>query len=155
MKFSYLYNGQDKKILKDAEDALNRLIDCVHEIIEYDRQAKINPIGIANCITFNKEAAKLEEMLEAEGIRGEKVNCKYGCVPFNELVKGYKGTSCNPAGQTKYLEEQKTELNIMMGLCLGHDMIFNAKSKAPVTPFIVKERKLNHNTLIVLNQNKN
>jgi uncharacterized metal-binding protein len=34
-----------------------------------------------------------------------------------------------------------------MGLCLGHDMIFNAKSEAPVTPLIVKDRKLNHRTL--------
>jgi uncharacterized metal-binding protein len=35
----------------------------------------------------------------------------------------------------------------MMGLCLGHDMIFNASSKAPVTPLLVKDRKLKHNTL--------
>lgn len=60
-----------------------------------------------------------------------------------------KGISCNPAGQAKYLEEKGTELNIMMGLCLGHDIIFNAKSKAPVTPLLVKDRKLNHHTLRV------
>jgi uncharacterized metal-binding protein len=41
----------------------------------------------------------------------------------------------------------------MMGLCLGHDMIFNSKSKAPVTPLIVKDRKLKHNTISVLNEN--
>jgi uncharacterized metal-binding protein len=68
-------------------------------------------------------------------------------VPFNDLVTGYKGVSCNPAGQAKYLEEKRTELNIMVGLCLGHDMIFNSKSKAPVTPLVVKDRKLQHNTL--------
>jgi uncharacterized metal-binding protein len=69
-------------------------------------------------------------------------------------VPGYKGISCNPAGQAKYLEDKGTELNIMMGLCLGHDMIFNARSKAPVTPLIVKDRKLNHNTLEVLQTNE-
>ena len=41
-----------------------------------------------------------------------------------------------------------------MGLCLGHDMIFNAKSKAPVTPLIVKDRKLNHHTIAVLKESK-
>jgi uncharacterized metal-binding protein len=38
---------------------------------------------------------------------------------------------------------------------LGHDMIFNAKSEAPVTPLVVKDRKLNHQPLDVFNQNKN
>jgi uncharacterized metal-binding protein len=43
----------------------------------------------------------------------------------------------------------------MMGLCLGHDMIFNAKSKAPVTPLVVKDRKENHNTIKLLSPNNN
>jgi uncharacterized metal-binding protein len=83
---------------------------------------------------FQNEAERLEEILSEAGFIVDKVNCKYGKVPFKNLVPGYKGVSCNPAGQAKYLEEKKTELNIMMGLCLGHDMIFNSKSKAPVTP---------------------
>ena len=33
---------------------------------------------------------------------------------------------------------------------LLEDMIFNSKSKAPVTPLVVKDRKLNHHTLDVL-----
>ena len=150
MEFSDLYTEEDKQILKDAEDALNPRIDRIDEIIEYAREAKIKKIGIANCITFNKEANKLEEMLLNEGFQVATVNCKYGRVPFNDLVPGYKGISCNPAGQANYLEEQDTELNIMMGLCLGHDIIFNMKSKAPVTPLIVKDRKLKHQTLQVL-----
>jgi uncharacterized metal-binding protein len=143
--FNSLYNASDKQILKQAEDSLNPGIDRVNEIIEYAREAKILRIGIANCITFNREANQLEEILTKA----------YGKVPFNELVPGYKGISCNPAGQAKYLEEKETELNIMMGLCLGHDMIFNAKSKAPVTPLLVKDRKLNHNTLMVFKSNLN
>jgi len=147
--FSALYSDTDKQILKQAEDSLNPQIDRINEIIEYAREAKIKKIGIANCTTFIKEANQLEDILMNAGFQVEKVHCKYGRVPFNELIPGYKGISCNPAGQAKYLEEKGTELNIMMGLCLGHDMIFNAKSKAPVTPLLVKDRKLNHNTLEV------
>jgi uncharacterized metal-binding protein len=33
---------------------------------------------------------------------------------------------------------------------MGHDMIFNARSKAPVTPLVVKDRILNHYTLEIL-----
>ncbi len=147
--FNSLYSDSDKQILKHAEDSLNPAIDRVNEIIEYAKEAKISRIGIANCVTFNREAGLLEEILTRAGLKVDKVHCKYGKVPFNELVPGYKGMSCNPAGQAKYLEEKGTELNIMMGLCLGHDMIFNSKSKAPVTPLIVKDRKLAHNTLMV------
>ncbi len=147
MNFAGLYKEKDLQILKDAEDSLNPKIDRVQEIIEYAKHAGLKNIGIANCTTFIKEADKLELILQNEGFEVYKVNCKYGRVPFNDLLPGYKGVSCNPAGQAQYLEVKGTELNIMMGLCLGHDIIFNAKSKAPVTPLIVKDRKLKHHTI--------
>ncbi|MBK7710898.1 MAG: DUF1847 domain-containing protein [Bacteroidales bacterium] len=145
--YSTLYNDTDKQILKQAEDSLDPKLDRVDEIIRYAKEAEINKIGIANCTTFNKEANQLEVTLSDAGFQVEKVHCKYGRVPFNDLIPGYTGISCNPAGQAQYLEDKGTELNIMMGLCLGHDMIFNARSKAPVTPLLVKDRKLKHNTL--------
>lgn len=152
--FGSLYNNTDKQILKLAEDSLNPHIDRVEEIIAFAKESKLKKIGIANCTAFIREADQLEEILIESGFQVEKVHCKYGKVPFDELVPGYRGVSCNPAGQAKYLEEKGTELNIMMGLCLGHDMIFNSKSKAPVTPLIVKDRKLKHNTLQVFSQNR-
>lgn len=147
MDFTSLYNNKDKRILRIAENSLNLSNDRIQEIIEYAKEANIKKIGIANCTTFTKEANILETILVKEGFQIEKVNCKIGRVPFSDLVLDYKGISCNPAGQAKYLEEKNTELNIMMGLCLGHDMIFNSKSSAPVTSLIVKDRKLKHHTI--------
>lgn len=141
-----LYNDQDKQILKIAEDSLNPRIDRIAEIIEYAKEAGISRIGIAHCTAFNKESERLEGIIHDAGFEVSRVNCKYGRVPFNDLLPGYKGVSCNPAGQAKFLEEKGTELNVMMGLCLGHDMIFNSKSKAPVTPLIVKDRLSGHCT---------
>jgi uncharacterized metal-binding protein len=149
---SLIYNEQDKQVLKTAEDSLDPHIDRVQEIIEFAKEAKMNRIGIAHCTAFNRESDQLQTILMNSGFKVEKVNCKYGRVPFNDLVSGYKGITCNPAGQAKYLEEKGTELNIMVGLCLGHDMIFNAKSRAPVTPLVVKDRKLQHQTLRLLQQ---
>jgi len=34
-----------------------------------------------------------------------------------------------------------------MGLCVGHDMVFNQTSVAPVTNLVVKDRIHKHNTL--------
>jgi uncharacterized metal-binding protein len=150
--FTELYNDQDLKVLKVAEDSLNPRVDRVHEIIAYAHEAKINKIGIANCISFNKEAIQLEDIFRNAGFEVEKVHCKYGKVPFDDLLPGYRGTSCNPAGQAEYLEEKDTQLNVMMGLCLGHDIIFNSKSKATETPLIVKDRKTKHKTIQVFEQ---
>jgi uncharacterized metal-binding protein len=145
-----LYNAEDRSILKIAEDSLDSKLDRVEEIIEYAHEAGLKKIGIANCTIFNKEALLLSEILSENGFTVKTVNCKYGKVPFTDLVEGYKGISCNPAGQAKYLEEKGTELNIMMGLCLGHDMIFNAKSVAPVTTLVVKDRVMKHKTIEIL-----
>lgn len=153
MNFSELYKEQDKEILKIAEDTNDRRAGRVQEIINYAKEAGFNKLGLAYCTTFAKEAEGLEKILTAEGFKVNKVSCKYGRVPFNELVPGYKGISCNPAGQAKYLEEHNTELNLMMGLCLGHDMIFNRKSAAPVTPILVKDRKQNQQIKEIFKQN--
>ena len=145
--YTTLYTEKDKEILKIAEDSLDPKLDRVNEIIEYCNEAGIKKIGIANCTSFIHEANHLESILAENGFTVDKVHCKLGKIPFNDLVEGYKGLSCNPAGQAEYLADKKTELNVMMGLCLGHDMIFNSKSQAPVTPLIVKDRKLKHHTV--------
>jgi uncharacterized metal-binding protein len=150
MNYRELYNSTDREIMKIAEDSLNPRVDRVEEIIRYAREAGIQRIGIANCTAFNKEADRLEDLLVEEGFEVAKANCKLGRIPFSDLLPDYKGVSCNPAGQASFLADFSAELNIMMGLCLGHDMIFNSKSSAPVTPLIVKDRKLWHNSLDAL-----
>ena len=152
--YTELYTDEDKEILKVAEDSLNPKVDRVDEIIAYCKEAGIKRIGIANCVSFNKQAKRLENVLTSEGFDVDKVHCKLGRVRFSDLVPDYKGVSCNPAGQAEYLADKDTEVNIMMGLCLGHDFIFNSKSKAPVTPLVVKDRKLDHHTIEVLKKEK-
>ena len=153
--YTVLYNDEDKKILKIAEDSVDRNLDRVDEIIEYCLEAGIKKIGIANCTTFIRETNQLERILIEKGFTVEKAHCKLGKVKFDTLITDYKGISCNPAGQANYLAEKKTELNIIIGLCLGHDMIFNSKSEAPVTTLVVKDRKEKHHTLNVLKSVQN
>lgn len=150
---SNLYTATDIQIMKDAEDSLNPKLDRVEELIEYAKKAKLNRIGIAHCVAVKNEAGFIKDRFEQEGFKIASVDCTYGKVPFNDLIEGYKGKACNPAGQAKYLADNKTEMNIMMGLCVGHDMIFNQKSKVPVTPLVVKDRKLKHKTIDILNNN--
>lgn len=52
---------------------------------------------------------------------------------------------CNPIGQASLLNEQKTEFNVAIGLCVGHDSLFYRYSDAPVTTLVAKDRVLAHN----------
>jgi uncharacterized metal-binding protein len=54
---------------------------------------------------------------------------------------------CNPIGQAMMLNNAETDLNIIMGLCVGHDSLFMKYSEAPVTVLAVKDRVLAHNPL--------
>ena len=57
---------------------------------------------------------------------------------------------CNPIAQAKLLNEQQTEFNIEIGLCVGHDTLFLRHSKVPTTVMIVKDRVLQHNPVAAL-----
>lgn len=53
-------------------------------------------------------------------------------------------------GQAQMLNRAKTELNIQMGLCLGHDILFQKHAEAPVTVLAVKDRVLANNPMGVV-----
>ncbi len=148
-----LYTDEDKKIMQIAEDARIVGKNRVEEIKKFARLSGYKRIGIANCVALQKEADKLKELLSDE-FDVFTSNCKIGRVPSKEIL-GYeaKGLTCNPVGQAHELSQSKTELNITLGLCMGHDILFNKTSKAPVTTLVVKDREFNHNSILALQSN--
>ena len=52
---------------------------------------------------------------------------------------------CSPVGQAALLAKAGTQLNVVIGLCVGHDSLFFMHSKAPATVLIAKDRVLAHN----------
>lgn len=143
-----LYSKEDLKLMRAAEDSLLMGQNRVNELIEFAKNTNVKKIGIAHCIGMTREAENLKQRLQSNSFEVHTVNCKYGKVPASEILEDEtaRGTSCNPAGQAKFLEENNTELNVSFGLCMGHDMLFNMKSKAPTTTLIVKDREHKHNT---------
>jgi len=57
---------------------------------------------------------------------------------------------CNPVGQAMLLDDAGSQLNVVVGLCVGHDALFTKTSKAPVTTLVVKDRVLCHNPVAAL-----
>ena len=142
-----LYDRESLEIMSFAEDAYVRGSSRLEEIKNYAKKAGLQRIGIAHCVSMPKEAAVVSQFL-AEDFEVYSVDCKCGRIQKKDLLGG-EGTSimCNPSGQAEYLQESNTELNISMGLCVGHDMIFSQKSNVAVTTLVVKDRINNHNPI--------
>lgn len=104
----------------------------VQELIEFSKRMGMKRLGIAFCTGLRKETESLYQILEKNDFDVSSVCCK---------VSG----GCNPVGQAMVLNESQTELNIVMGLCMGHDILFQKFSEAPVTTLVVKDRVLCHN----------
>jgi len=130
----------------------------VREIIEFAKSAGYKKLGLAFCIGLRKEAVEINRIFESSGFTMESVACKTGGRPKEELgikneekVKpGEFEAMCNPAAQAMLLNKAKTELNILVGLCVGHDSLFIKNSEAPITILAVKDRVTGHNPLAAI-----
>jgi len=122
----------------------------VEELIRLARKLGWKKLGIAFCVGFSEEAKKLQELLESKGFDVHSVVCKVGGFEkeqFSIPTMGKGDHACNPILQAMVLNQAKTELNIILGLCLGHDILFQAYSEAPTTTLVVKDRVLAHNPI--------
>ena len=52
---------------------------------------------------------------------------------------------CNPIMRAERLNKAQTDLNIVVGLCVGHDSLFYKYSNAFCTTAITEDRVLGHN----------
>ena len=130
----------------------------VEEIVAFSKAIDAKKIGIAACIGLSAEARIFARILEVKGLRPYGVVCKVGSVDKREIgipeeLKVQPGSHealCNPIMQAKLLNKQKTDLNVIVGLCVGHDSLFIKHSKALVTTLITKDRVLGHNPAAAL-----
>jgi uncharacterized metal-binding protein len=59
---------------------------------------------------------------------------------------------CNPIFQALVVNEHDVQLNVLLGLCVGHDSLFIKYARAPVTVLAVKDRLLGHSPLTAVYQ---
>jgi uncharacterized metal-binding protein len=130
----------------------------VEDTIAFVRLMGWKRVGIATCIGLLDESARLEEILKAQGLEPISVCCKVGSVDkervgVKDAEKVRPGTfepACNPVAQARILNDVGTDVNVIVGLCVGHDMLFSKHSTAPVTTLVVKDRVTGHNPAAVL-----
>jgi uncharacterized metal-binding protein len=127
----------------------------VEEIVALAKKLGFTKLGIATCISFVDFARTLSAIFESHGFEVASVACKNGGVPkeaidvadAEKIRPGTFEPMCNPVSQAELLNRAKCELNVVLGLCVGHDSLFFKHSEGLATTLVAKDRVLAHNPL--------
>lgn len=157
----YRGDGIDARVARAAaevEGIYYGKLTRAEEIVAFARRIGAKTIGLATCVGLASEARIFAKILEANGFEPFSALCKAGAVDKSEigiedelkLKPGTHESLCNPVMQASVMNEKPTDLNVVIGLCVGHDSLFTKHSDAPVTTLIVKDRVLGHNPAAAL-----
>ena len=127
----------------------------VEEIMEFARKINARKIGIANCIGLINEARIFARILRANGFEVYSVICKVAGKPKSSVgipavCESIGAAMCNPILQARLLNNAQTDLNVVIGLCVGHDSLFYKYSDAYVTTLVTKDRVTGNNPAAAL-----
>ena len=148
-------NGRSMIAAAEVEYDFYGKLTRVEEIIEYAKKMGMKKLGIATCVGLLSESRILADILRKRGFEVFGIACKAGVQKKDDLgiperCNGIGENICNPILQAKMLNKEKTDLNIVMGLCVGHDSLFYKYSDALVTTLVAKDRVLAHNPVAAL-----
>ena len=132
----------------------------VEETILFLKKMGCHKIGLAFCTGLWREAHELTKILEYHGFEVCSAICKNGCHPKRDLglsdqetVRGCADeVMCNPIAQALVLNEARTDFNLLLGLCMGHDTLILKYLEGPASVLAVKDRVTGHNPLAPIYQ---
>ena len=129
----------------------------VEEVIQFARKIGAKKLGIATCLGLIEESRTLAKILRTNGFEVYGVICKTGATLKTEIgipqeCEAVGANMCNPVLQAELLNDAGTDLNLIMGLCVGHDSLFIKHSNALCTCVVTKDRVLAHNPVAALYQ---
>lgn len=130
----------------------------IQEIMDFAHRIGATRLGIAHCVGLMEEAKVAREIFLANGFEVEAICCKVGSIDKEKVgLKDEEKVSpgcfealCNPVAQATLLASAGTQLNVVIGLCVGHDSLFFMHSRAPATVLVAKDRVLGHNPVAAL-----
>ena len=121
----------------------------LEEIVEFCNLNNFNKIGLAYCYGMEKEATDISDYIKFSGLNVVPVSCTVGGYQENDFNQDTKSESvaCNPIGQAEQLNKENVQLTLAMGLCLGHDILFQKHIQSDCTTLVVKDRVHQHKPL--------
>jgi len=132
----------------------NGMTPRIKEAVLFAKELKLERIGFAACSSIEWEMSIIENLFAKEGFQVFTVSCQIGRVNAESRgvpdVKDCIRSTCNPIVQAEILNSNDTQLNFILALCMGHDILFTKYSKAPVSTLIVKDRVTGNNPAAAL-----
>jgi len=107
----------------------------LREVAEYARRMGYRRIGIGCCPDMWREA-----VLTAVDLKDHMLDAR---LPPERL-------ECDPLGQAQLFARLETQLNVVAGMCVGHEAIFIRSAHAPVTCLVVRDERFRHNPVAAL-----
>jgi uncharacterized metal-binding protein len=125
------------------------------EIAEFARRMAYHRLGIVFCAGLTREGKLVAEFYQAKGFEVVSAICKVGQVPKEsigikddqKIAIGRHESMCNSICQALLMNAAKTQFNVLVGLCVGHDSMIFKYSDAPCTVLAAKDRVFGHNPL--------
>jgi len=124
----------------------------LQEVIEFSKKMNFQRIGIAYCYGMESDAALVTQIFRESGFRTIPVSCTTGGFKQSDVndESNIEKVSCNPLAQAEQINNEGVDFTITMGLCLGHDIIFQKKINSYTTTLIVKDRIHNNDPIKAL-----
>lgn len=129
-----------------VDDGRAGTLSRIEEIVEFARLMNYKRLGLAYCYGMEQHAKAIESILTEKGFVVSAVSCSIGGLKQSEVntTSCIHKVSCNPLGQAEQLNAENVDLTLVIGICMGHDILLNRNLNMDFTTLVVKDRKFNH-----------
>ena len=107
----------------------------LREIAEYSKKLGIKRLGVGHCADMAREADLSARYLESHSLQPLLPPASPGC---------------DPIGQLEYFSARDTQLNVIAGMSVAHEVLFISASELPVVSLIARDVRLRHNPVAAL-----
>ncbi len=149
------YGGRDKGYAN-----IHPIKPRIQETVEFAQKMKFQRICLVFCIGMRKEAEIIHKIFTDNGFETISVMCKAGAMSKEEigLLREQQidpstfEAMCNPILQALTANYHNSDLNVLFGVCVGHDALFLKYAEGYSTVLACKDRLLGHNPLAAIYQ---
>ncbi|MCE1188341.1 MAG: DUF1847 domain-containing protein [Ignavibacteria bacterium] len=114
----------------------------LQELVQFCKSMNYQKVGLAYCYGMEKDAIAIRNFFKSNNISITAISCTVGGVNQNEINSQSctEKVSCNPIGQAEQLNAENADFVMIMGICLGHDILLQKNLKCDFSTILVKDR---------------
>jgi uncharacterized metal-binding protein len=147
---------ENEKIVQAASLLVDKgragTLSRLQEVIEFSTEMNFKRIGIAYCYGMEVESKMISTIFRESGFKVYPVSCTTGGFKQSEVnsQSSINKVSCNPIAQAEQLNQEGVDFTLTVGLCMGHDILFNKQIESYTSTLLVKDRVHDHNPINAL-----